>query len=625
VPAPFKHLRDRAVELVARSGAADDAALLRYVYEAEVPPAVRDRLIQPLLADPRLARSSAGVWTLARADTPSVAQAPPSFVALALATTGARPERHRVVALAAVRMRGGDPAARLSLLVNPLARIPKYVAERIRVDPSAAAEWPPFDAVAAELAAFLRQEPICAMEAGSAVAFVRHELERAGCEPAARPVYDLGRLAERLLPLAGKPTLASIAQQTGVNALHPGRPDDDARVVASVAARLFPRASADDLRAASAAPSAADLPLRRRATADAAPDEPGVYVLRGPDDQALYVGKARRLRGRLSAYVDRPLAPRRLEGLADAVRSVQAEVLPSDLEALIAEDREIRRLRPRFNTQRQVRGRPTWIRLRAPPAPRRGRRQLARVRLELCEADDAAQARHLGPFPNPAEARAARDLARALFGLDRARAEAPPDAYADLLEIAWSFLAGDAEAGLAAARQGQALASAARDHDAARRWAGLLVAARDYAPAALVLPADPRRARFVVGRAGDQGIELFLVDRGILTGRRTFVGGEPAPFAAALLREAAPLTSIDDAPVVLRWLGAQHRPGRVRLVPDADAEAVHVVRDVLTEILDAVAAAAALEPPARPAGRAGAPSDAAEASAAQAEHPLEPF
>ncbi len=56
------------------------------------------------------------------------------------------------------------------------------------------------------------------------------------------------------------------------------------------------------------------LALRRGDSARSLPDQPGVYVLRDTDQTPLYVGKARRLRSRLEAYVHRPLgATRRLD------------------------------------------------------------------------------------------------------------------------------------------------------------------------------------------------------------------------------------------------------------------------------------------------------------------------
>src|SRR5262245_49419378 len=83
---------------------------------------------------------------------------------------------------------------------------------------------------------------------------------------------------------------------------------------------------------------------------EAAPDAPGVYVLKGENGDVIYVGKAVRLRRRLRAH----FARRRWRALkADMARIGDAEwqVVGSELEALVREAALINELRPRVNVQ----------------------------------------------------------------------------------------------------------------------------------------------------------------------------------------------------------------------------------------------------------------------------------
>ncbi|HEY5998656.1 MAG TPA: GIY-YIG nuclease family protein, partial [bacterium] len=81
----------------------------------------------------------------------------------------------------------------------------------------------------------------------------------------------------------------------------------------------------------------------------AAPDVPGVYLMRGAGDEVLYVGKAVSLRARLRSY----LAPERqgpkTELLVRQAAAVEWFETDTELEALILEDTLIKRHRPRFN------------------------------------------------------------------------------------------------------------------------------------------------------------------------------------------------------------------------------------------------------------------------------------
>jgi hypothetical protein len=311
-----------------------------------------------------------------------------------------------------------------------------------------------------------------------------------------------------------------------------------------------------------------------------------VYVMRDAQQAAVYVGKARRLRARMTAYVHRPLgATRRLEGLAAVVESVDTAGCQTDLEALILEDREIRRLQPRFNTQRQQRPVRTWVRLPPWPARRRGKRQLAPPRLELALGPEAGPGEYVGPFRNEALADQARRLARAVFALDELRTT-NVQRYVEQLRSAWAFLNGQLDEALQHARDGHAQAVASRDLRAARLWEQRLAFVRDYDPPTLLLPADPRHARYGVVRPGPNGIEGFVFDHALLLGWQLLDDDDDVTtFAQALLGQRQPRTTPAEADVVLRWLGAQRSSARLVLLPTDPLAAADAIEDAVASLL----------------------------------------
>src|SRR5207237_1635451 len=183
-----------------------------------------------------------------------------------------------------------------------------------------------------------------------------------------RVLIDANELATYVLELHSKPTLALVATELGIGMHRAPQPAEEARVLGLVTSRLLELAVERDLL-----PGLADVleprPALGRAALSSAEtlteltEAPGIYLLRDSDEMPVYVGKARRLRSRVAAYVHRPLGvTRRLEGLVNVVQSVHSVECATDLEALILEDREIRRLQPRFNTVRQQRAPRLWIR-----------------------------------------------------------------------------------------------------------------------------------------------------------------------------------------------------------------------------------------------------------------------
>lgn len=80
------------------------------------------------------------------------------------------------------------------------------------------------------------------------------------------------------------------------------------------------------------------------------PASPGCYIFRGDDDEPLYVGKARELRGRVRSYFrdggdGRPLIP----FLARKATRIETIVTKTEAEAILLEDTLIKRFKPPFN------------------------------------------------------------------------------------------------------------------------------------------------------------------------------------------------------------------------------------------------------------------------------------
>ncbi len=576
--APFLALRDRAVALLESASSVSEDELLVHVFGGQPPDVLRSRFLEPLLRDPRVQRLPDGRWTLPTQGTQRVPLLDVAFTALAVTTTGPRPTRARVLRIAALHTEDGHAAERFRALLNPTVRVPRYVLDRAGIDAEVLNDLPEFASVADALEQFLAAQPIAAQDAQLTWAFLRAEARRLGRTLPEPRLLDVNDLASSLLELGGKPTLGVVARQLGISFTRLEDADEEARVLSLVVRALLNRAAERGLTELGDLPRHAPhraAPLRRGATARELPDEPGIYVMHDAERQPLYVGKARRLRSRVASYVHRPLgATRRLEGLSSAVRAVDAQTCETDLEALVLEEREIRRLQPRFNTVRQQRMPRLWIRLPEQPVdPKR-----APARLELSSGPEAGAGDYLGPFRNEALADEARALARVVFDLDRVRGT-DRVRYVEQVQRAWAFLNGFTDEALAEARRRHADAVAQQDARAALAWEQRLRLVAHYDPQAVLLPADPRKARYAVLRPGPLGLEGFVIDRGVLIGFRLLEDGD----YDALLQQDEPRTTPGDSHVVLRWLGAQRPTARLILLPDDAASASDVLAEAIAQ------------------------------------------
>ena len=79
------------------------------------------------------------------------------------------------------------------------------------------------------------------------------------------------------------------------------------------------------------------------------PDAPGVYRMLGEDGEALYVGKARSLKKRVTQYAQGRFHTQRIAHMVHLTRAMEFVTTKTETEALLLEINLIKQLKPRFN------------------------------------------------------------------------------------------------------------------------------------------------------------------------------------------------------------------------------------------------------------------------------------
>jgi len=135
------------------------------------------------------------------------------------------------------------------------------------------------------------------------------------------------------------------------------------------------------------------------------PREPGVYRMLDGKRKALYVGKARNLRKRVSSYFQRqPESPRTL-AMVQQIRDISISVTASEAEALVLEHNLIKQLKPRYNVLMKDSKSYPYILLTDEPYPR----------LQLYRGSKERPGSYFGPFPDAAAVHQMLHLMQSIF------------------------------------------------------------------------------------------------------------------------------------------------------------------------------------------------------------------
>lgn len=147
------------------------------------------------------------------------------------------------------------------------------------------------------------------------------------------------------------------------------------------------------------------------------PDNPGVYLFRGPKRAVLYIGKATSLRSRVASYFRRDLMATRgplLVAMVEAATTIDFIETDSVLEALILEAHLIKKYQPLYNTKEKDNKSFNYVVITKEDFPRvlvvRGRElehQLSTFDFPLLT--------YFGPFPQGSVLREALRLVRKIF------------------------------------------------------------------------------------------------------------------------------------------------------------------------------------------------------------------
>ncbi|HZC45354.1 MAG TPA: exonuclease domain-containing protein [Candidatus Acidoferrum sp.] len=296
-------------------------------------------------------------WRLAQSDRIRVALDQAEFTVVDLETTGGRIAPGNIIEIGAYRMVGKRLTEMFSTLVRPQGGfVPRFITGLTSITTEMIREAPPIEQVLPAFREFMGDRVMVAHNAAFDFGFLDFEYRRIFGIGLGNPVLCTLRMARRFMPSLKRRRLDLLAGHFGLSLEGRHRGLGDARMAAEILSIFLEMAQRmgitrldrllDDHHR-----GIAGRRIERHVSPEetaAIPHAPGVYLMRNERGDLLYIGKARRLRERVSSYFTSSVKARTAELISHTYK-IETRVTRSPLEAALDEARLIRELKPPYN------------------------------------------------------------------------------------------------------------------------------------------------------------------------------------------------------------------------------------------------------------------------------------
>lgn len=299
-----------------------------------------------------------------------------TFVVVDLETTGGSAASDAITEIGAVKIRGGEVIGELATLVDPGRSIPQMIVEITGITSAMVIGAPPIERVLPAFLEFAAGAVLVAHNAQFDIGFLRAAATRCDTAWPAFKVLCTVKLARRVLTRDEAPSvkLSALASLFAASTQPTHRALDDARATVDVLHALLERIGnqgvhsytelVDYLPAISAGQRA------KRSLATGLPRKPGVYLFRGPSDEALYIGTAVNLQRRVRNYFTGSETRGRMKEMVALAQRVDHVECAHALEASVRELRLLVAHTPPYNRRSKFPKRAWWVALTDEAFPR---------------------------------------------------------------------------------------------------------------------------------------------------------------------------------------------------------------------------------------------------------------
>jgi DNA polymerase-3 subunit epsilon len=272
------------------------------------------------------------------------------FAIVDIDTTGGHASAHAITEISIYVHDGSRVTKHFTTLINPERKIPVYITALTGISNEMVANAPLFEDIAEEIHGLLRENIFVAHSVNFDFSFVKHHLKKSGFDLNTKKLCTV-RLSRNVFKGLPSYSLGNICRNLGIRIEDRHRADGDAKATVALFDKILANGGEAYINVMLKRSSAEQwLPTNiDKQQIEQLPASPGVYYFHNAKAKIIYVGKAINIKKRVSSHFTHNDGEKKRQYFLRHVCKITYTSCASELQALVLESAEIKRLWPKYN------------------------------------------------------------------------------------------------------------------------------------------------------------------------------------------------------------------------------------------------------------------------------------
>ncbi len=265
-------------------------------------------------------------------------------------TTGGHAAGNAITEIAIYVHDGQRVTRHFKTLINPERKIPLYITTLTGISNAMVADAPVFEEMAPVIHEILNGNIFIAHNVNFDFSFVKHHLKLYGFDLSVKKLCTV-RLSRKVFPGYPSYSLGNLCRNLQINIKDRHRADGDAKATVYLFEKILANggeAYINDMLKKSSGEQWLPVNLDK-AQITKLPSQPGVYYFHNTKGKIIYVGKAINIKKRVCSHFTHNDAEKKRQHFLRQVCNITFKVCANELQALVLESTEIKRLWPKYN------------------------------------------------------------------------------------------------------------------------------------------------------------------------------------------------------------------------------------------------------------------------------------